>query len=514
LNGSVGTIHSGTGRLATGLSPSVQEIVFGTVADHAVDEELPYLTTIDEAHVVMLAEHGLVGQDTAAGLLIAIDALRERNFDQLRGRPAPRGIYLSYEDHLTNTLGPEFGGALQIGRSRNDLKATMHQLRLRRIAADLLSGLLWLQAVLLGRARRHSGLVMPAYSQFQPAVPITYGHYLLGVAAALDADITGFTQACAGVRRSPLGAAGGGGTDVPIDPTRTAELLGFTEPIGHAGYAVGSRDVLSRVLSAGALIGVTLSRLATDLQLWSTQEFDLVGFPDSLVGSSSAMPQKRNPFLLEHVKGVGGVLIGALVSAMTNMKNTPFGNSVEVSTEGVAPIWPALARLHDALRLTIRLVSGARPDEALMSVSADRGYVTATSLANSLLPQGVPFRTAHRSVGRVVTGLLADGIGGFAEVATAEVAARLNRALAEEGVAAPVTVDRARLDPSAVMAMTEFGGGPGAESFRAEHERLTARWREQARQARTELLRVRAADDRRRSAVRDLTAAYDIGSRT
>lgn len=497
-----------TGRLRSGLTRRAARIVFGETADADIDRELPYITAIDQAHLLMLAERGLIGTTRAAGLLAEIDTLRANRFAPLRGRHAPRGVYLLYEEHLITTLGPALGGVLQTGRSRNDLKATMHQLRMREQAATLLAGLLRLQAVLLGRARAHRATVMPAYSQFQPAVPDTYGHYLLGVASALDRDIVGFVQACAGLRQCPLGAAGGAGTDVAIDPARTAALLGFTEPVGHAGYAIASRDTLVRLMSAGVMAGLTLSRLAADLQAWSTQEFDLIRFPDSLVGSSSAMPQKRNPFLLEHIKGGCGAMIGAWTSAVTNIKNAPFGNSIEVTTEGVAPIWPGLSRLDDIVQLAICVVAGARPNATAMSRGADRGYTVATALANRLVSQGVPFRVAHRAVGRLVTELIDEGAEAPSVVAGDELGARLGRILHDEDVhadvAAAVAVRAGDLDPAAVAAATEYGGGPGPASFRAEHARLAVAWRGHVRDGLAWAASLRAAERERHRAVRAL----------
>ena len=485
-----------TGRLKSGLTPAAARIVFGDTADADIDRELPYITAIDEAHLVMLAERGLIGTDQAARLLVEIGGLRATGFAPLRGRHAPRGVYLLYEDHLISTLGPALGGVLHTGRSRNDLKATMHQLRMRERAATLLAGLLRLQAVLLGRARAYDATVMPAYSQFQPAVPVTYGWYLLGVATALDRDILGFVQACAGLSQGPLGAASGAGTDVAIDPARTAGLLGFAEPVPHAGYAIASRDTLVRLLSAGVMAGVTLSRLATDLQLWSTQEFDFIRFPDSLVGSSSAMPQKRNPFLLEHIKGGSGALIGAWTAAVSNMKNTPFGNSVETSTEGVAPIWPGLDRLDDVTRLATCVVAGARPNADAMTRAADRGYTVATALANRLVAQGVPFRAAHHAVGRLTTELIDEGVTAPSGLDGDELGTRLDRILGT-----PVSVGAADVDPAAASAATEYGGGPGPESFRAAHARLTEAWRGYARDGLARAESFRAAEhDRRRTA--------------
>lgn len=506
-----GSIPDGqvTGRLSHGLVDRARRILFGQTADAGIDAELPYVTVIDEAHLVMLTERRLVDADRAAELLTEIQTLRANGFAPLRGRPAPRGTYLLYENHLIDRLGIRAGGVLHTGRSRNDLKATMHQLRLRELTLDALGGLLRLQGLLLGRARRFRATVMSAYSQFQPATPVTYGHYLLGVGESLNQDILGLLHAGEGLWRCPLGAAGGAGTDVAIDPERTAALLGFTVPVGHAGHAVASRDTAIRLLSAGTLAALTLSRLGADLQLWSTQEFGLIDFPDSLVGSSSAMPQKRNPFLLEHIKGGAGMLIGAFTSAAANVKGVPFGNSVEVSTEAVAAVWPGLDRLADVVALATSVLAGARPCPAAMRDGADRGFTVATAVANRLVGQGVPFRVAHRVVGRLITELIAAGTTSLSEVDERSLGDRLGVLLRSEGVATRVHLTAADLDAAGVAAATEFGGGPGPRSFAAAHERLTEAWRDQVRSVAAWSQRSRAADASRVDAVRALLHGGD-----
>lgn len=485
-----------TGRLRRGVTARAARIVFS--AD--LDAELPYLTEIDEAHLVMLTERGLVDPCAAATLLREIGALRAADYAPLRGRPAPRGTYLLYESHLIERLGADVGGVLHTGRSRNDLKATTHLLRARPVVDRLRRELLRLQAVLLSRARTYRRVVMPAYSQFQPAVPATYGWYLLGVATALDRDLA--TLAAVELTRCPLGAAGGSGTDVPIDPARTAALLGFAEPVAHAGDAIASRGELLRLLSAAALTGVTLSRMATDLQLWSTPEYDLVEFGDELVGSSSAMPQKRNPFLLEHIKGGAGALIGAWTAALSTTKNTPFGNSVEATTEAVAPVWSGLSTVDDLVQLAISVVAGARPRPRPMLAAAEESYTAATAVANSLVRQGIPFRSAHTAVGTVVTELVAEQAGGFTARPAADLAARLSSVLG-----APVELTADDLAATAVAEATDHGGGPGPASFQAMHDRLAASWRAQVADVRRAAEHLDQARGRREAAVAALRAA-------
>nr|ADK54897.1 diaminobutyric acid synthase B [uncultured soil bacterium] len=431
---------SGTGRLTATIGPRTRRIVYGTPGPAEIWAELGPISTVDLAHVVMLAEQKLLPADVAGRLLERIAELRTTGFAAMVDVPAPRGLYLAYENLLTAELGTEVGGKLHTGRSRNDIKATTTALRLREQVTALAAELLRLHAILLNRARAYAGTVMPIYTHFQPAMPVTYGYYLTGVALAVGRDVLGLRQVLAGLDRSPLGAGAVAGTDLPIEPARTAELLGFAGPPVHATDAVASRDGVLRALAAAATAGVTLSRLGTDLQLWSTQEFAFLTFPDRLVGGSSAMPQKRNAFLLEHVKAAAGGAIGAWTAAASTMKSTPFTNSIEVGTEAVGGAGVALAAMSDAVQLAQVLVSGGRPDARRMLRRTHEGFVTATVIANRLVRQGVPFRTAHHTVGAAVRAAVDAG----------------------ETELSPITELEAPLPPiGALVAEQDRGGGPG-----------------------------------------------------
>jgi argininosuccinate lyase len=350
-----------------------------------------------------------------------------------------------YEDHLIHALGKEAGGSLHTGRSRNDLKAATLLLRLRNTARELIEETLRLQAVLLRRGERYRDVVMPVYTHFQPAVPVTYGHYLLGVATAVDRDLLGLVQATGGLRTSPMGACGVGGTDLPLDPARVARLLGFDEPASNSIDAVASRDTVLRLLFAATSLSLTLSRLATDAQLWSTQEFALLDFPDNLVGSSSIMPQKRNVFLLEHIKAKPAIVSAAAQALVMACKGTPFTNSIEVGTEGVTGVWPGLLAVSDAVVLSRLIVGGAIPAAERMTTRAEQGRTTATATANRLVRDGVPFRQAHHLVGALV-----------------------RQGLAERG--------RPALSPAQVVREAEYGGGPGPSSLTGQLETLSREW--------------------------------------
>src|SRR3954467_10424182 len=198
-----------TGRIRRPLTPGARRIVFGEAAPGP--SELALVSQVDRAHLVMLAEEGLVGREAAAALLIEIERLRAGRFAALDGVEARRGRYLLYEDWLAARPGERTAGILRTGRSRNDLNATVLLLRLRPPVTRLLSETLRLQPILLAGARRHGGTVMPGYTHYQPAVPTTYGHHLGGVARALDRDLEALAAAAGGLDTSPLGAGAGPG---------------------------------------------------------------------------------------------------------------------------------------------------------------------------------------------------------------------------------------------------------------------------------------------------------------
>jgi argininosuccinate lyase len=450
-----------TGRIAGTLGHRTRRVVYGELDSAALAAELPVLTRVDRAHLVMLAERGLVDPAAAGTLLRCIDGLAGAGWAPLLGRPAPRGLYLMYEGWLIERTGADVGGVLHTGRSRNDLKATVTALHLRVRAGALRAEATRLRAVLLARARAHRDVVMPVHTHFQAAMPVTYGWYLLGVALAVGRDADALDAAAAGLADCPLGAGAVAGTDLPIDAARTAALLGFARPAPHALDAVASRDVPLRILGAAAGLAVTLSRLATDLQLWSAAEFGFVRFPDRLVGGSSAMPQKRNAFLLEHVKAKPARALGAWAAAAAAMSAAPFTNSIEVGTEAVASVGEGLDAVLDAVLLTQVLVAGARPLGPAMEARARDGFTTATTLANRLVRAGVPFRTAHTTVG--------DAVRRAVDAGSTELTG-------PDGVE-PVG------DLAAVVAAHAYGGGPGGfggqwadavTGWAAARDRLTA----------------------------------------
>ena len=393
-----------TGRIRRTLLASARAAVYPPLAPDEIESELIVGSEVDCAHIVMLLEQKLLPSAVGIELLRAIDRLRRSNFQPLANRVPLRGLYLMYEDYLIEFAGPEVGGALQIHRSRNDYNATAQKMAARDPLRKLTAEGARLVAILLAKARRYKETLMPVYTHGQAALPGSYGFYLSGVAEALMRELEGLAAASAQIETCPLGAGAAVGAAAPIRPERTANLLGFREPCSHALDAVASRDWALRLLASCATLGVLLSRIAADLSQWLTAEFGFLCLPDSLVGSSSAMPQKRNPFLLEHVAGRAAALPSAFSAAAAAMSRAPFTNAIAANNEGIRPLQDAMKECRECLLLLRLLIASAVPDSPIMRARAEAGATAAAYTAHVLCARyQLSFRSAHRLLGEAIT---------------------------------------------------------------------------------------------------------------
>jgi argininosuccinate lyase len=374
-------------------------------------------------------------------------------------------MYLLYEDYLMEQLGPDIAGRLHIGRSRNDLNATVLRLQIRDPYSEMLRELLRLIAVLLANARRYTNTVMPMYTHGQPAMPSTYGHYLTGVATALIRDVEVIESSSWELCECPLGAAAGAGTTWPINPSRTAALLGFSRATSHSLDAVASRNFVLRLISSSAIAATTMSRIASDLRQWTTLEFGFFDLPDSIVGSSSVMPQKRNPYFLEHIQGKAGLVTGAFMGAITAMCGTPFTNCIAVGTEAVRPLWTAFDEVQKSAVLLRLMIASARPRPERMRSSVIVGNTTATLLADALVrDRGVDFRSAHAMVGRIISEI--------ESAATRPSAAFVQKTVTYDAI----DMKQFQTDPDQAVALLCYGNGPAPECVNAEVDHLRELW--------------------------------------
>ncbi|WP_018099442.1 lyase family protein [Sinorhizobium meliloti] len=408
---------------------------------------LRYQATIDEAHLVMLADRGLVSQAAAADLLKHILDLQDEGFRSLEGRDAPRGLYLAYEAELAARAGSEKAGWLHLARSRNDLNATISLLVLREAACSISQQIGTAQDALLQRVEEASRLVAPLYSQYQIALPGSPGHYLLGVFFALGRERQRLHCLLEDIRNCPMGAGAGGGTSMPIDPLKTARFLGFELPSFNSLDAVASRDHHLQALSIFAGVSILLSRVAQDLQVWTTREFALIDIPDSLAGGSSTLPQKKNPFLLEHIKGSASTVVGAYVSAATATCKAPFSNSIEASNYSCSPLGLVEDALKRAITLTSLILKFMSFNAKSMRENLEEGSPMTAVAAERMASRGVPFRKAHTLVGEIAKRVSQDS----------RVAERRSELASQLDGVLPASLEECR-------DALQFGGGPGIRS--------------------------------------------------
>jgi argininosuccinate lyase len=262
-----------TERLKEGPAPVVLEQLYGPRLQEEFAVTFPYMTAVNKAHVLMLARQEIIDRAAAAALLQALLALERSGPAAVRLDPRMEDAFFNYEAAVIRRTSPESGGQMHTVRSRNDLSATLIRLRLRDAMLEFVPRLFQARRTALDQAERYADIVMPGYTHLQPAQPVTFGHYLVGVAAALERDTHRIAAVYPGVNQSPLGAGALAGTTFPIDRQFTSGLLGFDGLVEHTRDAVASRDFALELLAQSAIFGLTCSRVAQDFYVWFTHEF-------------------------------------------------------------------------------------------------------------------------------------------------------------------------------------------------------------------------------------------------
>ena len=354
------------------------------------------LMAIHYAHLVMLAERGIISPADARTLRDALDTI---SLADVRATPydgSCEDLFFHVEQLLVQASDEDTAGRLHTARSRNDIDMTMYRMRQREFVVSVLAATLELRSVLIDLAARHRESVFAAHTHTQPAQPSTIAHYLLAVVEQLERDATRLRSAFAVTNRSPLGACAITGTGFPIDRQLTSDLLGFNGPTGNTYGSIATVDDLLESVSAAAVLVAGLGRVVQDLLLWCTTEFGYLRLADGFVQSSSIMPQKRNPVALEHARAIGSKALGQAMAITLSVHNTPFGDIVDTEDD-LQPLVAAM--FHDAVRavtLVAAAMRGAEFDVARLASRAAEGGTTLTELADHLVrQQAIPFRAAH-----------------------------------------------------------------------------------------------------------------------
>lgn len=355
---------------------------------------------INKAHIVMLMEQRIISWQDGAKLL---EALSQLSYVKLKS--SVEDVHVAVEEEVTERVGLKIGGNLNVAKSRNDQVATAIRMELRRDLIRLMLSVLTLQEALIKTAENHVKTVILGYTHLQPAQPTTFAHYLLSHVDALERDLQRLEDAFRRVNICPMGAGALTTSSFSVNRDRMAELLGFDSVMENSIDAVGSRDFVIEILAILTLIAVNMSRLAEDLIIWSSADFGIIELPDSFSSTSSIMPQKKNPDVLEVIRARSSQMLGNFVTSTTTMKALP--SSYNLDFQEITPkLWESLETTIASLKMLSKLVPNLKVtadffNKALTSFSA------ATELANMLVRKHkVPFRTAHKIVGALVKVLI------------------------------------------------------------------------------------------------------------
>jgi len=376
-------------------------------------ESLSYLSSIKDdkkivlydiigtqAHAIMLYEKGLIELKVLKPILNELQIFLHN--PKLAEAQRYEDIHEAIEAHLIKKLGVDVGGRIQTGRSRNDQVI----LDIRMMARDELniicSKLIILIGSILAKAEENLDAVMPLYTHLQQAQIGNLSHYFISYSEQLFRDLERLSIAYDGINKSPLGSGPVGGSGLPLDRNRTAHLLGFKGLVINSIDATSSRDSLLEVLSALSITMITLSRLAQDFILWSTEEFGYLEIADNLASTSSAMPQKKNPDPLELIRSKSAIVTGNLMTSLALLGSLPSGYNRDLQDLKLI-FFSSLSVVSSTLSISNAIVKTLIVHKNRMKQVVHDSYANSIDIAEQLvLKNGLAFRTAHRFIGSLV----------------------------------------------------------------------------------------------------------------
>ncbi|MGB0971135.1 MAG: argininosuccinate lyase [Mycobacterium sp.] len=396
------------GRFADGPSDALTALSKSTHFDWVL---APYDVVASKAHARVLFQAGLLTAEQRDGLLAGLDRLGE---DIANGSFTPietdEDVHGALERGLIERAGPDLGGRLRAGRSRNDQVATLFRLWLRDAARRVADGVLEVVGALAVQAAAYPSAIMPGKTHLQSAQPVLLAHHLLAHAHPLLRDVDRIADFDERAAVSPYGSGALAGSSLGLDPDAIALELGFRAAADNSIDATAARDFAAEAAFVFAMIGVDLSRLAEDIIVWNTTEFGYVTLHDSWSTGSSIMPQKKNPDIAELARGKSGRLIGDLTGLLATLKAQPLAYNRDLQ-EDKEPVFDAVSQLELLLPAMAGLVSTLSFDVGRMAELAPMGYTLATDVAEWLVRRGVPFRIAHEAAGAAVRAAESRGVG-------------------------------------------------------------------------------------------------------
>ena len=365
------------------------------------------------AHARMLGSVGILTSAEAEKIEEGLNRIRS---EIVEGTLVPtrelEDVHMNIESRLIELLGP-VGAKLHTGRSRNDQVATTMRLFLRDRLLNIAEGMERLLAELLRNAEKHKDVIVAGYTHLQQAQPVSMGHYWMAHFAAFSRDVSRLFFALDSLNECPLGAGALAGSTLPLDRSFTASQLGFPRPTRNSLDTVSQRDYMVDYHSFAALFTIHCSRLAEDFVIYSSREFGWLLLPDAFCTGSSMMPQKKNPDVMELIRGKTGQTVGHLLDLLITLKALPmtYDRDLQEDKRGLRASLNTAGQILEVLPPLLAAVDvdGKRAVEGL-----EDGFALATDVAEYLVLKGIPFRDAHSMTGRLVKECIARGKGLFA----------------------------------------------------------------------------------------------------
>lgn len=461
------------GRSAVPKAPEFQELYdFDAAAKTLADATFPYESRVHRAHVVMLAEQGIVTHAQAAAILRGLDQVDAKAASD----PALR-TYLPYEAALIKAIGP-VAGRMHTGRSRNDLANTVNRMFYRDQINRTIEALIGLRTAVVSKAADNLDTVMVVYTHRKEAQPITLGHYLMAISESLGKSIDRYEQLYVRMNQNPLGAAASAGTGWPLDRERTAALLGFDGLVVDTIEGTAGWDHIAEFASDNAIYLSGLSRLGSEIQLWTSDEYRSAELDPAFAGTSSIMPQKKNPDSIERSRAIASNSVGQLVSILTSLNSIEYQHSVSR-----VPLEPrSLDAMIAATHAMTGVVRTLQPNKPQMLRYAAQNFSTMTDLADALVREsGIDFREAHEVIARVVNAAIDQAK--TADQITVEMIETAAQAQLGHRLNLSAAAVRDALDPAKNVSRRDGIGGPAPSSV----ARMIADTRKQLDEERTRL---------------------------
>ena len=474
------------GRASKASSPWIQELYSWRESPPSFDVASYYgQILIHRAHTVMLAEENIITHDEASKIITGIKKVEQiaMNDPKLVG-------YMSTETALIKEIG-EIGGKMHIGRSRNDLGHSQRRIYYRDQVNRLIGSVIDFRKRLTDTASNHLDAVMPGYTHWRQAQPITLAHYIMAHVEAAGRTVERLEGVYDRANLSPMGAAAFAGTGWPVNRYRTMELLGFDGLVENTHDAVAAIDYFMELSAALSIHMSNLSRLAEDIQIWSSDEFKLIELDEAYAGTSSIMPQKKNPLILEQVKSYSAEALGAMVSTMTSMKGVSYTNIVDRTMLEPVIIDTAVGSTNVMAGLVQTIV----PLRENMMKRLSEGFSTMTDLADTLVRlYNLSFRQAHDIIVNVTVEALKEG--GKAEDITSEMIESASEMVIGKPLRVPEKDLQQALNPVLNVNRRNGVGGPAPEAVKAMIDTQKTRIAEEERRQMLRLGKLKQAKNK------------------